>query len=129
MIKIIFFIFFMIPLCFLKNFIWLNQFLYFFLFFLFLLNFSYSSYFTGIRYFLGCDFLSFFMILLSIWICSLMLMASEKLNKDKYFMEFFSFTLLIMLLSLYLTFGSINLFIFYLFFEVRLIPTLILILG
>lgn len=34
-----------------------------------------------------------------------------------------------MLLSLFIAFRSINLFIFYLFFEIRLIPTLILIIG
>jgi NADH-ubiquinone oxidoreductase chain 4 len=36
---------------------------------------------------------------------------------------------LILLLSLFIAFRSINLFIFYLFFEIRLIPTLILIIG
>lgn len=36
---------------------------------------------------------------------------------------------MILLLSLFIAFRSINLFIFYLFFEIRLIPTLILIIG
>lgn len=56
-------------------------------------------------------------------------MASEKLNSENYFFNFFSFVLLILMFSLVLTFGSINLFVFYLFFEISLIPTLILILG
>lgn len=56
-------------------------------------------------------------------------MAREKLSKDSYFLDFFIFVVLILLISLYLTFRSMNLFIFYLFFEVRLIPTLFLILG
>jgi len=56
-------------------------------------------------------------------------MAREKLFKDNYFVGFFLFVVLILLLSLFLTFGSMNLFIFYVFFEMRLIPTLLLILG
>lgn len=56
-------------------------------------------------------------------------MASEKLHSDNYFFGFFLFVLLMLMFSLILTFSSINIFIFYLFFEIRLIPTLILILG
>nr|YP_010294723.1 NADH dehydrogenase subunit 4 [Pectocera sp.]ULQ68875.1 NADH dehydrogenase subunit 4 [Pectocera sp.] len=129
MMSILFYIFFMIPLCFLTNYIWLNQFVYFLLFVLFMLNFSYVDYFSSLSYFMGCDYISYFMILLSIWICSLMLLASEKLNKENFFFKFFLLVLLFMLLSLVLTFSSMNLFIFYLFFEVSLIPTLMLILG
>lgn len=119
----------MIPLCFIRNYFWLNQFIYFVLFILFLCRFSFTGYFGGIRYFLGCDLISYFIILLRIWICSLILMAREKLIKDNYFLNFFIFVVLILMLSLFLTFRSINLFIFYIFFEMRLIPTLILILG
>lgn len=129
MVKFFIYILFMIPLCFVKNFFWLNQFIYFSLFVLFLCRFRFSFYFGEISYFFGCDFLSYFIILLSIWICSLILMASEKLSKEKYFLNFFLFVVLMLLLSLYLTFRSINLFIFYIFFEIRLIPTLLLILG
>nr|ANJ70548.1 NADH dehydrogenase subunit 4 [Melanotus villosus]ARH55097.1 NADH dehydrogenase subunit 4 [Melanotus villosus] len=129
MVKFIFYMIFMIPLCFFSNFIWLNQFIYFVLFVLFLSSFNFSLYFCNLSYFLGCDFLSFFMILLSIWICSLMIMASEKLNSEKYFINFFLFVVLVLLFSLVLTFSSMNVFIFYLFFEISLIPTLILILG
>nr|YP_011015322.1 NADH dehydrogenase subunit 4 [Silesis erberi]UPP55787.1 NADH dehydrogenase subunit 4 [Silesis erberi] len=127
--KFIFYMIFMIPLCFFKNYIWINQFIYFVLFLLFLLSFNFSSVFEDISYFFGCDFLSYFMILLSIWICSLMIMASEKLNSDDYFFNFFLFVLLLLMFSLVLTFASMNVFIFYLFFEISLIPTLILILG
>lgn len=56
-------------------------------------------------------------------------MASEKLNRGNYFFDFFLFVLLMLILSLVLTFRSMNVFIFYLFFEISLIPTLILILG
>lgn len=129
MVKFLLYIVFMIPLCFIGEFFWLNQFIYFSLFMLFLCGFNITFYFGGVRYFLGCDFLSYFIILLRIWICVLILMAREKLNKEKYFLNFFMFVVLLLLLSLYLTFRSINLFIFYIFFEIRLIPTLFLILG
>lgn len=129
MIKFFLYIIFMIPLCFLSNFFWINQFVYFFLFVGFLCRFNYLGYFGGISYFLGCDFVSYFMVLLSIWICALILMAREKLFKESFFFEFFLFVVLILLLSLFLTFRSINLFIFYIFFEISLIPTLFLILG
>jgi len=129
MIKFVFYIIFMIPLCFFSNYIWINQFIYFLLFMLFLVTFNFSFSFNDIRYFLGCDFLSYFIILLSIWICALIIMAREKLNRDNYFFNFFIFVLLILIFALILTFGSINIFIFYLFFEISLIPTLILILG
>nr|AYR05372.1 NADH dehydrogenase subunit 4 [Coleoptera sp. ACP-2013] len=129
MMKFVFFMLFMIPLCFFEGYFWLNQFIYFLLFILFLCSFNFSSYFCSISYFLGCDFLSFFMILLSVWVCVLMIMASEKLMSENYFHNFFQFVLLMLMFSLVLTFGSMNVFIFYLFFEISLIPTLILILG
>jgi NADH-ubiquinone oxidoreductase chain 4 len=46
----------------------------------------------------------------------------------KYF-HYFLFNVLFLLFFLFLTFSCINLFLFYLFFERRLIPTLFLILG
>jgi len=129
MVKFFLYIIFMIPLCFLGGFVWINQGLYFILFFLFLCRFGCLDYFGGIGYFLGCDYISYFIILLRVWICSLIIMAREKLFKDDYFVGFFMFVVLMLLLSLFLTFGTINLFIFYIFFEIRLIPTLLLILG
>nr|WOR80636.1 NADH dehydrogenase subunit 4 [Luciola sp.] len=129
MMKFIFFMLFMIPLCFLVNYFWMIQFLFFMLFILFFYSYSYNMYFSMISYFFGCDYLSFFMILLSIWICVLMLMASEKIYFYNNFSMFFSFVILFLLLFLVLTFCSMNMFVFYLFFEMSLIPTLFLILG
>nr|AML26814.1 NADH dehydrogenase subunit 4 [Erotylidae sp. BMNH 1274780] len=127
MMKFIFMLLFMIPLSF-KNF-WLNQFIYFFMFFIFLLNFSFNYLFMNISYIFGADLMSYMLILLSFWICSLMILASEKLYKIKFYHNFFLFMILMLLLSLFLTFSSLNLFVFYLFFEMSLIPTLILIIG
>nr|AND96650.1 NADH deshydrogenase subunit 4 [Eurysternus inflexus] len=129
MMKFMFMMLFMIPLSLKFKSFWLNQFFYFLMFFLFLISFSYNYLFKNISYFLGCDLLSYSMVLLSIWICSLMLMASEGLYYKNYYYNLFMFILIILLISLFLTFTSMNLFMFYLFFEVSLIPTLFLIVG
>nr|AND96740.1 NADH deshydrogenase subunit 4 [Onthophagus nitidior] len=129
MMKFILMMVFMIPLSFKLKSFWLNQCIYFMMFFLFMFINSYNYLYINISYFLGCDLLSYCMILLSLWICSLMIMASESLNYKNYFVNFFLFIVLMLLLFLYMTFSSMNLFLFYLFFEMSLIPTLILIIG
>lgn len=83
----------------------------------------------NISYFIGYDLLSFIIILLSLWICSLILLASESIYRKNYFYNLFLLVIIILLLSLVITFSSLNLFIFYLFFEFSLIPTLLLIIG
>nr|AND96663.1 NADH deshydrogenase subunit 4 [Eurysternus hamaticollis] len=127
--KFCFMMLFMIPLSFKVKSFWLNQLFYFILFFLFLISFSYNFLFKNVSYFLGCDLLSYMMVLLSIWICGLMMMASEGLFYKNYFYNLFIFFLLILLIALFFTFTSMNLFMFYLFFEISLIPTLFLIVG
>nr|ARH54216.1 NADH dehydrogenase subunit 4 [Crepidodera pluta] len=127
MMKILLMVFMLMPLIF--NSFWFVQLAMFFTGFLFLfINFS-SMYWCSISYFLGCDLLSFSLILLSFWICSLMILASGKLYKNKDYNMFFIFVMIMLLLSLFLTFSSMNFFIFYLFFEISLIPILILIVG
>nr|QEJ81560.1 NADH dehydrogenase subunit 4 [Rhagophthalmus giganteus] len=128
MMKYIFFMIFMIPLCY-SDMYWILQFVFFLLFILFFMCNGISWFYFSVSYFMGCDFLSFFMILLSLWICSLMMMASEKISFEGYYQELFSLNIIFLGMSLFMTFCSMNLFIFYLFFEVSLIPTLILILG
>nr|UYI30620.1 NADH dehydrogenase subunit 4 [Aquatica sp. a XF-2022] len=129
MVKFVMFMLFMIPLCFIRGSFWFLQFMFFLMFFMFFYSYSYNVFFSSISYFFGCDYLTFFMILLSIWICILMLMASEKVYFYNNFSLFFSFVILFLLLFLFLTFCSMNMFVFYLFFEMSLIPTLLLILG
>nr|YP_009445572.1 NADH dehydrogenase subunit 4 [Picromerus griseus]ATV99249.1 NADH dehydrogenase subunit 4 [Picromerus griseus] len=91
-------------------------------------NYCYD-YLTPLSSLMGLDLLSYSLIGLTYFIGFLMLMASYKVysNKDK-LMEF-GFTMLIMILSLVLTFSSINMFLFYISFEMSLIPTLFLIFG
>nr|UPX88481.1 NADH dehydrogenase subunit 4 [Serica brunnea] len=129
MMKFLFFMVFMIPLSFFKNSYWLNQFMYFILFFLFSLNLSFNYMCMYVSYYLGCDLLTFVMVFLSIWICSLMILASEGLYNKNYYYNLFTLMVLLLLIFLFMTFSSLNLFIFYLFFEMSLIPTLILIVG
>nr|YP_010285483.1 NADH dehydrogenase subunit 4 [Basiprionota bisignata]UKS07047.1 NADH dehydrogenase subunit 4 [Basiprionota bisignata] len=100
----------------------------FYLSFIYIINFS-SLNFFNVSYFFGNDVLSYFMILLSFWISALMFLASFKVYKMKNFHSLFSFMIIILLLSLIFTFSSMNLFVFYIFFEVSMIPLLILIIG
>jgi NADH-ubiquinone oxidoreductase chain 4 len=58
-----------------------------------------------------------------------MIMAREGVFRTNNYRNFFIFVILFLLIILFLTFSSSNLFLFYVFFESRLIPTLFLILG
>nr|AWB98740.1 NADH dehydrogenase subunit 4 [Anopheles albitarsis] len=129
MLKFVFMLIFMVPLSFLKSNYWTVQNLLFFFTFLFMINFSSLNYFNYISYYFGLDMISFGLILLSFWICGLMLMASEKVYSYNNYKNLFIFMILFLLMMLVLTFSSMSLFMFYLFFEASLIPTLFLILG
>nr|YP_010691311.1 NADH dehydrogenase subunit 4 [Drosophila neocordata]WBU93961.1 NADH dehydrogenase subunit 4 [Drosophila neocordata] len=129
MLKLVFFLIFLCPLCFMNNMYWMVQILLFFISFVFLLMNNFMNYWSEISYFLGLDMLSYGLILLSLWICSLMLLASESVNKYNNYKNLFLLNVILLLLLLILTFSSMNLFMFYLFFESSLIPTLFLILG
>uniref|UniRef100_Q56GP2 NADH-ubiquinone oxidoreductase chain 4 n=3 Tax=montium subgroup TaxID=32352 RepID=Q56GP2_9MUSC len=129
MLKIIFFLLFLMPLCFINNMYWMVQIMMFFVGFIFLMMNNFMNYWSEISYFLGCDMLSYGLVLLSLWICSLMLLASESVNKYNNYKNLFLLNMVILLLLLVLTFMSMSLFMFYLFFESSLIPTLFLILG
>nr|QWY26001.1 NADH dehydrogenase subunit 4 [Morphostenophanes yunnanus] len=117
-----------VPLCFMAGF-WLNQIVWLFLSFMFLLYFAFNEGFTSISMDLGCDLLSSSLVMLSFWICSLMVMASGQVYLGGNWSRFFLAIVLSLMVSLYLTFSALNLFVFYVFFEVSLIPTLILIVG
>jgi len=129
MLKIIFFLLFLTPICFINNIYWMVQIILFFIRFIFLLINNFINYWSEISYFLGCDILSYGLVLLSLWICSLILLARERVNKYNNYKNLFLLNIVILLLLLVLTFRRISLFMFYLFFERSLIPTLFLILG
>nr|UCU06775.1 NADH dehydrogenase subunit 4 [Xylota coquilletti] len=129
MLKLLFMLLLLFPFCFMKNMFWMVQNMLFMIMFILIIYNYYVNYWVGISYFLGMDLLSYGMILLSFWICSLMLMASDSINKLNNYKNLFLLNVLLLLLMLVLTFSSMNLFMFYLFFESSLIPTLFLILG
>nr|AMH85417.1 NADH dehydrogenase subunit 4 [Phormia regina]APA38585.1 NADH dehydrogenase subunit 4 [Phormia regina] len=129
MLKIIISILFLFPLCLMHNTYWMVQSFLFLLSFIFILMNMYSNYFMSISYLFGCDMISYGLILLSLWIVSLMLMASESVYKYSNYTNLFLLNIVLLLVLLVLTFSSMSLFMFYLFFESSLIPTLFLILG
>nr|YP_001434548.1 NADH dehydrogenase subunit 4 [Bactrocera carambolae]ABJ55687.1 NADH dehydrogenase subunit 4 [Bactrocera carambolae] len=129
MLKLIFMMLFISPICFMNGLFWMVQNLLFIVTFVFIILNYCTNYFVNISYFLGFDVISCGLILLSFWICTLMISASESVYKYNNYKNLFLFNVLILLIFLVLTFSSMNLFMFYLFFESSLIPTLFLILG
>lgn len=129
MLKFLFIILFIIPVCLLKKRFWTVQNLVFFSIFFFILFLNFNNYFYNLSYFLGVDLISYSLILLRLWICGLIIISSELVFKNKNYTRYFNLLILFLLLILILTFRSLNLFLFYVFFESRLIPTLFLILG
>ena len=128
MLKFIFYIIFMTPLCFCINY-WFFTVLLFIVSFIFLIEGYMVFSFCNFGYYFGYDILSYGLIFLSFWICSLMLLSSSNIYLNKNFVNFFILIILFLLLFLLFTFIRVNLFMFYLFFESSLIPTFFLILG
>uniref|UniRef100_UPI00017E10BE NADH dehydrogenase subunit 4 n=1 Tax=Ochrogaster lunifer TaxID=319761 RepID=UPI00017E10BE len=129
MMKFLMMMIFMMPLCLFKNMFWMVQMMLMLMLFMFMnLNWGITS-FSNMSYMMSVDLLSYGLILLSIWIIILMIMSSENLLKENFYVNFFMFNIIFLLVMLYLTFSVLNLFMFYLFFEGSLIPTLLLIIG
>lgn len=101
----------------------------FFFIILFFIFVRFNNYFINLSYYIGVDIISYGLLCLRIWVCCLIIISSESIFKFKNFTNLFSFLVLFLLLILFLTFSSVNLFLFYIFFERSLIPTLFLILG
>nr|ALO77535.1 NADH deshydrogenase subunit 4 [Ciidae sp. GENSP01] len=129
MMSIVFYLLFMIPLSFFSSY-WLTLGYWFlFLFVFFFLIYSFDSSYLSISYMFGVDMLSYLMVVLSLWIGLLMMISSTKVYFSDSWPGLFKFMLVSLIFSLVLTFSFMNLFMFYLFFEVSLVPTLFLILG
>nr|WGO57998.1 NADH dehydrogenase subunit 4 [Pseudoglomeris magnifica] len=128
MLMFLLYFLFLIPLCY-KSMWWMISSMLMIIFLNLLMNFPYFFCWGNLSYLFGWDYLSYGLILLSVWICILMVMASESIYYYNYYYNFFLFMLLILLIFLMCSFMSFNLFLFYLFFESSLIPTLFLILG
>lgn len=129
MLKFIFIIFILFLCNLIKKNFWLIQNLIFLLIFFILIKINFRNNFIRISYYFGVDIISYGLILLSIWICRLIIIARERIFNKNNNLNLFNFIIILLLLLLVITFRRISLFIFYFFFERRLIPTLFLILG
>nr|ASY98231.1 NADH dehydrogenase subunit 4 [Popa spurca] len=128
MLGYIMYLFFLIPLCFLSKKWWLIQNLLFLISLLFLTNVDFFCWYQ-LSYIFGFDYLSYGLVMLSFWICILMILASYSVIRYKFYGNLFLFMVLMLLLMLYCTFCSLSMISFYFFFEGSLIPTLFLIFG
>nr|YP_010827594.1 NADH dehydrogenase subunit 4 [Cheddikulama straminea]WFD61190.1 NADH dehydrogenase subunit 4 [Cheddikulama straminea] len=128
MLSYIFYIMFLIPLCFLKNGWWMLQNFLFFISFMFFMNVDFFCW-SSLSYMFGYDYLSYGLVMLSFWICVLMILASYSVIRYKFYNHLFLLMILLLLFMLYCTFCSCNMIAFYFFFEGSLIPTLFLIFG
>nr|YP_010759003.1 NADH dehydrogenase subunit 4 [Ctenolepisma longicaudatum]WEX31828.1 NADH dehydrogenase subunit 4 [Ctenolepisma longicaudatum] len=129
MLKYLLFMVFLIPLGFVSKMWWVVQNLLFVLCFLLIIDNCTGLCPWGLGYNFWFDNLSYSLVLLTVWIIILMIMASESILSSSFYPNGFIGLVMMLLLLLYLSFVSTNLFMFYLFFEGSLIPTLFLILG
>nr|AYP72667.1 NADH dehydrogenase subunit 4 [Colasposoma sp. EMHAU-15070314] len=116
---------FLIPLSYIS--FWFFQYMFMFLVFVFMLKYNFSGF--EINFLFGLDNMSYYLSLLSYWICMLMMISSLKLYKMNNYYSLFLLVVNFLMISLLLAFSSLNLFSFYFFFEVSVIPTLVLIIG
>lgn len=97
----------------------------FILIFIFMFSLNYNFYWINIYSWIGVDNYSLVLLILLFWIFGLIYISRIEFKN----LKFYVFILLFMLIFLVLSFLRINYFIYYLFFEIRLIPTFLLILG
>nr|QEL51213.1 NADH dehydrogenase subunit 4 [Menida violacea] len=126
MMKYLFMLLFLTPLV--KNY-WMMKHSLMLMSFMFIYFYNYYNFIVPYNNMLGIDIFSYSLISLTYIIIFLMMMASYKVYINNDNLNKFSFIMLSMLLSLLMTFCSLNMFLFYLYFEMSLIPTLFLIFG
>lgn len=83
----------------------------------------------NLYYFWGMDFYSLGLIILRLWILSLILMNRGKIIFNSGGSILYIYIIIFLGIILFLCFVRINLIIFYFFFEIRLIPVFLLIIG
>lgn len=82
-----------------------------------------------IYYLIGIDKFSYLLIILIMWLILCIMISRGLIYKNKIYLANFNFLLLIIIITLILTFLILNILIFYIFFETRIIPVFLLILG
>nr|QOL00798.1 NADH dehydrogenase subunit 4 [Xenogryllus marmoratus] len=121
---------FVIPVCFLNVVSWwLVQLVISIMGFFFMLCINMGMCYENMSYMFGYDLLSYGLVMLSFWICGLMIMASGLVYNGKCYYNLFMVFVMLLLLMLICAFLSMSMLSFYIFFEGSLIPTLMLILG
>nr|YP_009370802.1 NADH dehydrogenase subunit 4 [Truljalia hibinonis]ARO46896.1 NADH dehydrogenase subunit 4 [Truljalia hibinonis] len=130
MLKFIIYLLMLIPISFLgvTNW-WLVHFMLILITFMFMLKVNFGVVMSLLGTYMGVDLLSYGLILLSFWIVMLMVSASLSILRSYYYNNIFMGIVVILLIMLLITFSSLNLLSFYIFFESSLIPTFMLILG
>nr|WID87037.1 NADH dehydrogenase subunit 4 [Carausius sp.] len=128
MLSFLLFILFLIPISYYVNW-WLCCISFFMLTFIYMFMYNYFFMFGSMSYFLGGDYITYCFIMLSLWICGLMIMSSESIYYFDYYRYLFVGFVLMLFLFLYMSFSSNNLIMFYVFFESSLIPTMFLVFG
>nr|YP_010722327.1 NADH dehydrogenase subunit 4 [Enoplolambrus validus]WDV10169.1 NADH dehydrogenase subunit 4 [Enoplolambrus validus] len=101
----------------------------FFLSYMFSLSCYHNFFFYNVGYMLGMDYLSFIMIMLSFWIMSLIMLCSQKVKNFNNYISGFIIVNLFLLFFLIISFSSLDYLLFYIGFEMSLIPIMIMILG
>lgn len=75
------------------------------------------------------DILSLSLVILSLYLIFLIIISSHGVKKRINFYSLYSCTIIILLVTLLISFFSLNFLLFYFFFEFSLIPTMVIILG
>nr|YP_009471516.1 NADH dehydrogenase subunit 4 [Tesseropora rosea]AVH80313.1 NADH dehydrogenase subunit 4 [Tesseropora rosea] len=88
----------------------------------------YGENFVSLSFF-GLDTLSWFLILLTFWIIMLMHLSSHGYKLYNFYYQKFCLILMMMMILLFMTFSTLDLLTFYIFFEGSLIPIYLLIMG
>nr|QJF58150.1 NADH dehydrogenase subunit 4 [Adelges tsugae] len=128
MLMILFMIFFsMILFSFKLKSWWLVQNFFFFFFFFMYFKIPLFNYFLNISYLFGMDMFSYLMFMLSVWIISLVYISS--LSIKNFYYNYFNFLIYVFMFIFYFCFFVNNFILFYIFYEMNLIPILVLIYG
>nr|YP_009671926.1 NADH dehydrogenase subunit 4 [Strahlaxius plectrorhynchus]QCX31786.1 NADH dehydrogenase subunit 4 [Strahlaxius plectrorhynchus] len=126
MLKFIFFLLFMIPM--ISN--WtIVQNLLLILAFIIMVNCDHDFFMFHLGSSLGVDYVSYVMVLLSVWIAVLVIYASQKIEDNNKHSSMFLLFNIMLCTILIITFSTQDFLMFYISFESSLIPTLILIIG
>nr|YP_010586259.1 NADH dehydrogenase subunit 4 [Hydromanicus melli]UZZ44021.1 NADH dehydrogenase subunit 4 [Hydromanicus melli] len=123
------YLFFCLFLFFLKNNFWMVMYAMMILFILIVSIDINIFMFSNLVGWMGIDFVSLLMVSLSVWICFLMMLSSFNILSNNIFGSLFLLNMVFMIFMLLLTFFSMDLFMFYFFFEGSILPVLFLVIG